>query len=198
MRSSESIIDENRQLRRTMRDLVALSTLPAIWVGLDLRGIARSLSDVLLNTLSLDLIYVRLSSMSNDDVIELVRSRHQRNVLLEPIRTALTPFLVDTRGDHSSTTIPDPTGTGILHVAVTRFGVADDHGVLISASRNSEFPTEQDRLLLGVVANQTAILLQRQRTEAQVRQQSEQLRTTLASIGDAVITTDLSGRVTNI
>ena len=54
-------LDENRRLRRTMRDLVALSTLPAVWTGLGPEGIARSLADVLLNTLSLDLVYVRLA-----------------------------------------------------------------------------------------------------------------------------------------
>ena len=47
-------LEENRRLRRTMRDLVALSTLPAVWTGLGPEGIARSLADVLLNTLSLD------------------------------------------------------------------------------------------------------------------------------------------------
>ena len=52
----EDVVDENRRLRRTMRDLVALSTLPAVWIGLPVAGIARSLADVLLNTLSLDVV----------------------------------------------------------------------------------------------------------------------------------------------
>lgn len=54
-------LDENRRLRRAMRDMVAPSTLPAAWCGLGRSEIARSLSDVLLNTLSLDLVYVRLA-----------------------------------------------------------------------------------------------------------------------------------------
>jgi len=49
----ENAIEENRRLRRTMRDLVALSTLPAVWTGLDPKGIARSLADVLLHALAL-------------------------------------------------------------------------------------------------------------------------------------------------
>ena len=93
-------------------------------------------------------------------------------------------------------TIPDPFGGGTLHVAVTRFGVGDDHGVLVAGSRNADFPTEQDRLLLGVGANQTAIVVQRRRAEEQVHEQREWLRVTLASIGDAVIATDTEGRVT--
>lgn len=37
------LVEENRQLRRTMRDLVALSTLPAVWSSLERDAIVRSL-----------------------------------------------------------------------------------------------------------------------------------------------------------
>ena len=83
----------------------------------------------------------------------------------------------------------------MLHVAVTRFGVGDDHGVLVAGSRNADFPTERDRLLLGVGANQTAIVVQRRRAEERMHEQREWLATTLASIGDAVIATDGRGHV---
>ena len=111
------------------------------------------------------------------------------------MRAALAPLLEADRAEPPAT-IPDPFGAGTLHVAVTRFGVGDDHGVLVAGSRNADFPTEQDRLLLGVGANQTAIVVQRRRAEEQVHEQREWLRVTLASIGDAVITTDTEGRVT--
>ena len=76
MEPSENATDEVRRLRRTMRDLVALSTLPAVWIGLGPDGIARSLADVLLNTLSLDLIYVRLAGLTGEGVVEVVRCKH--------------------------------------------------------------------------------------------------------------------------
>ena len=77
------------------------------------------------------------------------------------------------------TTIPDPLGAGTLKIAVTRFGVADDSGSVVACSRNPDFPTEQDRLLLGVAANQTAVVVQ--------RRQAEQPRTGAARVaaGDA-------------
>src|SRR5581483_7459418 len=81
-------------------------------------------------------------------------------------------------------------------IAVVRFGIGRDQGVLIAGSANNDFPTERDRLLLGVGANQTAIVLQRRQVEEQVRAQREWLRVTLDSIGDAVIATDRDGRVT--
>ena len=168
MEPSENATDEVRRLRRTMRDLVALSTLPAVWIGLGPDGIARSLADVLLNTLSLDLIYVRLAGSAGEGVVEVVRCKHGPDAHVEAVRAALAPLLRPDRAD-PPTTIPAPSGVGMLHVAVARFGVGDDHGVLVAGSRNADFPTERDRLLLGVGANQTAIVVQRRRAEEALR-----------------------------
>ena len=195
MDPSENATEENRRLRRTMRDLVALSTLPAVWTGLGPEGIARSLADVLLNTLSLDFVYVRLTprageGRSKSSAAALRRHRPSRRCGRRWPRCSMP--IKRSR----PATIPDPFGGGTLHVAVTRFGVSDDHGILVTGSCNPSFPTEQDRLLLGVGANQTAIVVQRRRAEEQVHEQREWLRVTLASIGDAVITTDTEGRVT--
>ena len=55
MPMSDNYADEVHRLRNTMRDLVALSTLPAVWAGYAPEGIAKSLAEILLNTLSLDL-----------------------------------------------------------------------------------------------------------------------------------------------
>ena len=49
-RPADALVEENRRLRHTMRDLVALSTLPAIWSGLGNDGIASSLCDVLMRS----------------------------------------------------------------------------------------------------------------------------------------------------
>ena len=176
MDTSENATEENRRLRRTMRDLVALSTLPAVWTGLGPDGIARSLADVLLNTLSLDLIYVRLAGSAGEGVVEVVRSKHGPDAAhVEAVRAALAPLLRPDRAEPPAT-IPDPFGAGTLHVAVTRFGVGDDHGVLVAGSRSADFPTEQDRLLLGVGANQTAIVVQRRRAEEALRASERAVR----------------------
>src|SRR5687767_5211615 len=60
-------------------------------------------------------------------------------------------------------------------------------------------PTKNDEeQLLRSVAEQNAqsIHLARRRAEESLREQSDWLRVTLASIGDAVISTDVEGRVT--
>src|SRR5436305_936696 len=72
----EPSFDETHNLRRAMRDVVALSTLPATWVGLGPDGIVRSLADVLLGMLSLDFVYVRLACPGSQGQIEVVRSKY--------------------------------------------------------------------------------------------------------------------------
>ncbi len=194
---AENAIEENRRLRQTIGNLVSLSNLPDIWVSLGPAEIARSLANALFDTLSLDLIYVRLASVESVP-IEVVRTRHGSDRTGdedEAVKTSVAELL-KAEETESAMTITDPWGDGILHTAVTRFGTGDDSGILITGSRNAHFPTEQDRLLLGVGANQTTIFVQRRRAEEQVREQQEWLRVTLGSIGDAVIATDTQGRVT--
>src|SRR5436305_12970684 len=55
---------------------------------------------------------------------------------------------------------------------------------------------EEERLRLVALQNARGIVLARQRAEEGLRKQTEWLRVTLASIGDAVISTDAEGRVT--
>ncbi|WP_345325038.1 hybrid sensor histidine kinase/response regulator [Novipirellula rosea] len=159
-----------------MRDLVALSTLPAIWNGQNPEGIARSLAEVLFDTLLVDFVYIRLRGLVGEEVIEVVRTRigsDPDNV--EAVKASLKSIL-SLEGANTPATIPDPFGDGILHLAITRFGIAGDLGVLITGSQNNEYPTERDRLLLGVGANQTTMVVQRLRAEERLREQGERLR----------------------
>ena len=75
MDPAEIAIEDVRRLRQMGRDLVSLSTLSAICGGLGPDGMARGLADYLFDTLSLDLIYVRLPGVGRG-LIEVVRTRH--------------------------------------------------------------------------------------------------------------------------
>lgn len=183
--TGDNLEEENRRLVRTMRDIVAFSTLPAIWTGLSPEGIARSLADVLFSTLSLNLVYIRLQGLMSEEVIEVVRT----NVGSEPdriesVRASLRSIL-SAAGGTAPSTIPDPFGDGTLHLAVTRFGIAGNLGMLITGSQSDEFPTDHDRLLLGVGANQTTMVVQRLLAEELLREQGEQLRELAARLSDA-------------
>ena len=62
-----------------------------------------------------------------------------------------------------------PQGPGTVRVAVVPIGCGRQDGVLIAGSQRPAFPSEDDRLLLSVAANQAAAVLQQQRTEEAVR-----------------------------
>ena len=48
------------RLRATVRDLLALSTIPEAWVGREPPAIATDLADLLVGSLELDFAFVRL------------------------------------------------------------------------------------------------------------------------------------------
>ena len=70
----EPVSDETRTLRRAMRDLVALSALPAVWASFRPLQVAEGLADVLLSTLRLDLVYLRLPGQTEGQDIEVART----------------------------------------------------------------------------------------------------------------------------
>src|SRR5712691_10288344 len=61
------------RLRTAVRDLVALSTVPAAWVGRGPSAIAGGLADVLVNTLRLDFAFVRLCDPNGGAAVEVTR-----------------------------------------------------------------------------------------------------------------------------
>ena len=64
---------EALRLRTALRDLVALSTVPAVWVGREPRAIAAGLVDVLVNALYLDFAFVRLCDPNGGAAVEIAR-----------------------------------------------------------------------------------------------------------------------------
>src|SRR5437879_11629503 len=61
------------RLRTALRDLVALSTIPAAWVGREPSAIAAGLADVLVNSLHLDFAFVRLCDPAGGAAVEVAR-----------------------------------------------------------------------------------------------------------------------------
>src|ERR1700739_2844812 len=61
------------RLRTALRDLVALSAVPAAWVGKDPPAIAADLTDVLVRSLYLDFAFVRLCDPNGGAAVEIAR-----------------------------------------------------------------------------------------------------------------------------
>ena len=171
----EATDTEAADLRRCIRDLVALSTLPAAWIHAEALGIVESLSEVVLRMLNLDLAYVRLPQPGG---ARLEAGRTRRNAAL-PGRGAELGRVLEAwlgfDGSEPPRTIPSPDDSAPLNVAVVPVGHDRDCGWLVGASRRAGFPGEHDRLLLGVAANQLAMVLQRKSAEDLLRDSAARL-----------------------
>jgi hypothetical protein len=64
---------ELANLRRMLRDLVALSAIPAAWVGREPAAVAAGLADALTGLLQLDFAYVRLCVPDVAGAVEVTR-----------------------------------------------------------------------------------------------------------------------------
>src|SRR5207245_9863965 len=62
---------ETHGLRTALRDLVALSAIPAAWVGREPSAIAAGLADVLVGSLHLDFAFVRLCDPDGGAAVEV-------------------------------------------------------------------------------------------------------------------------------
>jgi PAS domain S-box-containing protein len=172
---SRASADDSQALRRCVRELAALSTLSAVWSGHDLPQISAGLSGVLCRSLPVEFVYVRLNSEEGTKTVE-AGSSHEGALPPESVDILSRSFgPLATTSATQSATMPSPFGEGVLQLFATPLGFSGDCGVVIAGSRQLDFPTATDRLMLSVAANQAAIVLQQQRSEARVRRSEQEL-----------------------
>jgi hypothetical protein len=162
-------------LHRGLRELVALSTLPAVWRSTSTAQIPESLADVLLRSLGAEFVFFRLYGRTDGNGIEGLRVHREVGVegRTHTARAALSAYLT-LQDDAFPAVAPNPLrDDGRVRLAVQRIGTDGAIGVLLVGSERPEFPSEMDRVLLEVGANQAAMILQ-QRWEEEALKQSEQ------------------------
>ena len=146
------------ELRRCMRDVVALSTLPKAWRNYDLRRIGDSIAGVLLTMLAADFVLIILPNQDNQ-LTELVRSDPDLNpASLDHVRTVLKRERA-TFSDDQGFIVANGSSGHNLHVATAPIGLGE-YAVLAAGSFRSTFPTKTERLLLTTGATQAAIAFQ--------------------------------------
>src|SRR3989441_332172 len=139
-------------LRTALRDLVALSTIPAAWVGREPSAVVAGLADVLVGSLRLDFAFVRLCDPDGGPAVEATRGEAwqgfpewlQRRLTGEVVlsRPEIVPFVGN--GDRS------------FRGVVIPVGVNGERGLVAAACDRAEFPDETDQLLLSVAGNHAA------------------------------------------
>ena len=167
-----------RTLRTALRDLVALSTIPAAWVGREPSTIAAGLADVLVGSLQLDFAFVRLCDPNGGAAVDVTRGDTWK-AFPEWLERHRPPVGQSWRKE----IIPD-VGGGVERCRglVIPIGVNADGGLVAVACDRTDFPTETDQLLLSVAANHAATAFQsarliheRLRAEAALREARDTL-----------------------
>src|SRR5712664_3024799 len=163
---------ESVALRTALRELVALSTIPAAWVGREPPIIAAGLADVLVGSLQLDFAFVRLCDPKGGGAIEVMRG-HAWKAFPEWLRTHLGGV-----GQFSCKEIvADLGGAETCRGVVIPIGVNAEAGLVAAACTRTDFPSEIDQLLLSVAANHAAAAFQnarlRHELDAKVAELSE-------------------------
>jgi len=171
------------RLRTALRDLVAISAIPAAGVGREPPDIAAGLADVLVRSLLLDFAFVRLSDPKGDAVVEVMRGNLWKT-FPEWLQHQLAVF-----GQFSRKEIIPDVGGGMepCRGVVTPIGVNAESGLVAVACDRADFPTEIDQLLISVATNhaatafQTARLIdERKRAEEEIRQARNELEIKVA------------------
>jgi PAS domain S-box-containing protein len=172
---------EIKRLQSCINDLISVLALPAIWGGSGSSQILGTLLDVLLTMLRLDFAYARLSDANEGLPIEVVRLGDHRHSSIQPQQfgQALDRWLT---GDQTATrcVVPDPAGEGEVSIASFSLGLQHESGLLVAGSRRADFPTEVERLLLRVAANQAGIGLQEARRSGEQKRIAEMLEQRVA------------------
>jgi two-component system, LuxR family, sensor kinase FixL len=180
------------ELQRGVRELIALSALTAAWHGTPTAKIPESLSDVLLKSVGAAFVFFRLKLTADGREVEGVRFRDGSTgpARSEALRAALSSY-VDGGDEALPPVLPDALADdGTLRIAVQRVGSDAGMGFFVAASERPDFPTEMDRLLLEVGANQVAVILQHRQAEQSLKQSEEGRRVALAAGEDATRTKD--------
>jgi signal transduction histidine kinase len=171
------------RLQTALRDLVALSAIPAAWTGKEPPAVAAGLADALVALLQLDFAFVRLSYPDRAGAIDAARGIPWKRFpeWLEDHAAATPQFpskpIVADVGDDS-----EPCRAVALPI-----GVNGDGGLVAAASARSDFPNEVEQVLLSLAANQAAtafenacLIEERRRAEEELRAARDELGVNVA------------------
>jgi PAS domain S-box-containing protein len=151
--------EEIKRLQRCLNDLVSILALPAVWTGGEPSRLVSTLLDALHGMLRLDLIYVRLNDSFGEPPVEIVRGVKEGP---QEIGELLNRWL----GVDPQKWPPQARkhiGDKDISLASLQMGLQGEIGVIVAGTYRTDFPSQTERLVLSVAANQAAIGLQEAR-----------------------------------
>jgi PAS domain S-box-containing protein len=162
----EALSDAN-ELRRCVRDLIALSTLPARWKNYEPRQMAESMASALVSMIKADFVHLSVPSAHDERRIEITCGSGIADDFTDAIEASLQEWRA--RGHPDASTISGPREWRIACAKIDING----SGVLLAGSRDPDFPCESRRPLLGIAADSVGVALQHWHAEKAERRFKE-------------------------
>src|ERR1700735_326332 len=173
--------EQNLRLRAALRDLVALSTIPAGWIGIAPRTIAAGLADILAGSLGFDFALVRLLDPAEGVTIDVTSGCATRE-FSDWLQAQFSNFDEPLRWQTAPDVIGFDDRLKSLRGIIVPIGFNAYAGLVAIGCERSDFPTETDRMLLTVAANHAAtafrsanLIHERRRAEEEVRKARDEL-----------------------
>ncbi len=170
---------------RNLRDVVALSTLPAAWLGAEPVRIAESLAAALFTTLGARWVYVALSSAPGQPPVAVAQTgRYETSTALA---AAIGGQVHDWAREHDPGELlrlaapQEPAG---FLAAVRPLGLDGELGVVAAGFPADAPPTPFQELLLGVAATQGAVAAQNVRLFRSLSESQERLKRVNAELDE--------------
>jgi len=170
------------RLRGLLRDLLALSAIPGVWVGSEPPAVAAGLADTLVDMLRLDFAFVRLSDPGGIEAVDV-----SRGAAWTSFREWLEGHLATGAPFPRKDVVPDVGDDSRRRGFAVPIGVTGEGGVVAVASERSDFPTPTEQVLLSVAANHAAaafagarLIHERTRAEEQLREARNELEEKVA------------------
>src|ERR1700752_3114317 len=123
-------------LRTALRELVALSMIPAAWVGREPPAVAAGLADVLVGSLHLEFAFVRLCDPNGGPAVEAMRGEAWQGFgdwLLRRLTEGPLPSRAEIVSDLGN-------GDRSVRGVVMPIGVGGEAGLVVAASDRAAFP----------------------------------------------------------
>ena len=168
--------EEIKRLRRCINDLVSVIALPAMWSGSDRSQIVRTLLDVLLEMLHLDLVYVRLQEPTAEAPIEMAQVAQPQSLKAGPQQIGeLLHRCLGEDPQNWPASVRNRIGDQDISIVPLRLGLQGEIGFIVAGSQRLDFPGQTERLLLSVAANQATIGLQEARLLSEQKRIAKEL-----------------------
>jgi signal transduction histidine kinase/ActR/RegA family two-component response regulator len=159
-----------------LRDVVALSTLPAVWLGAEPVRIVESLAASLFSVLDADLVYVVLYGDADHQPIAIAQTG--RNRTNPETASILAPALLEWARSHDPDELmpADTPVVGMVHLSVRPLAIDAEYGLIAAGFVHAEAFDGRRQLLMNVAATQATIAIQNVRLLRSLRRHAARQR----------------------